>query len=453
MKKYILFLFLLVHITGFAQFTLDKNIKPIPLELKENTAKKEAKGIVATNALATGKSEYYTVKGHDLFQFIDVYVFTLDTTEELLVDIVTDNWATANKSKNTKNEPEGIVNFKFRTVGNFGIKITNNSTKKTNYSVVVSATPPVKSYLNSPFRTLTEKDKIPASTSTNQVANTTDDSNTATTNSQTLLYIIIGLLAGIIIMLALRKKKSTINMLLLLLSLSLFSKTIYAQNGLSTAQLYTLGNMLDDKEGKKYMENMVREQMQQNGETSATDFRRGLDKFNSVASDIQGKLSTATHVYNSAKELYDSYENLSSCINSAPLPGLPKVPSFCVDNNCKNCFLDAREQFNQLRYKFEKLQAIYNCTKRFSKAAIAFGDNASGIHAVTGMAWQVERIKIEKSVISLDKAYVKKRAQFLRELQNTLQQMDTCEAQFGLPDWYDRFGYLIYDFIEMRYHK
>lgn len=450
MKKLLIVLLLLSN-SLFAQYTFDKNIKSIVLELVENTYKKGAKGIIATHVLNVGETEYYTVKGHDLFQYIDVFIFTNDE-QAINGEIVVDNWKKAELSKNTKNEVDGIINFQFRTVEKFGIKISSKSKEKVAYNIAVSASAPVKNYLSSPFRAVTDKDKIQEKEIVEVESKESAKSGSA--NNSPLLYAVIGLLIGVVVMVVLKKRKPNVNLFLLFIGLSLFSNTTFAQNaGLNRAELYAMGNMLNDKDGEKYMENIVRERMRANGETSATDFNRGVERYGKIAKDLTGKLSTATNVYKSTKDLYDSYETLSSCMNSSPLPGLPKVPSFCLDNDCKNCFLDARETFNTLRYKFEKLQAIYDCTKRFSKAAIALGDNASGIHAVTGMAWQAQRIEIEKSVISLDIAYAKKRAQFLRELRTVLQEMDDCESAHGLPDWYDRFGYLIYDFMEIRYHK
>ncbi len=459
MNKKLTLLFLIISNITFAQFTLDDKIKPIALELKENSATKDAKGIAVMHSLGINQTAYFTVKGHDLFQFIDVYVFANNGEADLKVDIVVANWADSVQSKNTKSGTDEIANFKFRTIGSFGIKISSNEKKIVPFSIVISATPPVKNYLNSPFRKIRASDNINVS---EKEKNNTNNANTKTessaNSSTTLLYVIIGLLVLIVLILAFKKKKSNINMMLLLFLFTGFSQPVFSQNiSFTPEQTQTIGQMLSrEGESEKALKRMIKDQMQREGRTSTMDSENTLKKFNSVVSrinSVQGKLSTATNIYSSTKELYDSYENLSTCINSSSLPGLPRVPSFCVDNQCKKCFTDARRKFNDLRYKFEKLQAIYDCTKRFSQAAIAFGDNASGIHAVTGLAWQTQRIKIQKSVVDLEKAYVRKRAEFLRELQSTLQELDHCESQFGLPDWYDRFGYLIYDFIAMKYNK
>ena len=55
-----------------------------------------------------------------------------------------------------------------------------------------------------------------------------------------------------------------------------------------------------------------------------------------------------------------------------------------------------------------------------------------------------------KSIASLDTSYDKKRIELLNKLNNTLLELDVCERQYGLEDWYDRFGVLYYNFMELR---
>ncbi|MCW8982004.1 MAG: hypothetical protein OQJ83_11515, partial [Altibacter sp.] len=192
--------------------------------------------------------------------------------------------------------------------------------------------------------------------------------------------------------------------------------------------------------------------------------RKGLDK---GVKDLNKHLSNIRKTWEQVKSLYNKYNGLSSCINATPPAGSPTIPSICTDivfddrgepledqdDECANCFKEARKKFNEQRYLFERLATIYKCTKKFSEAAIAFGDNTSGVHAVAGMAWQAERVKIEKSVEDLQNAYDNKYAELLQGLADAMMELNVCEAQYGVEDWYDRFGYMYFEFMKEKYQR
>ena len=58
-----------------------------------------------------------------------------------------------------------------------------------------------------------------------------------------------------------------------------------------------------------------------------------------------------------------------------------------------DCLEKAYKDLNEQRFKFEKLRIIYNDTKKVVDWSISFGDDVSGIHAVSGLAWQKESKK------------------------------------------------------------
>lgn len=161
----------------------------------------------------------------------------------------------------------------------------------------------------------------------------------------------------------------------------------------------------------------------------------------------------------SAQELYAAYEGLTSfdttCVDISAA-GAPPVPSACEENEatCGQCYADAYRELGEARLKLEKLRCVYQATKKFADKAIAFGDSASGVHAVTGLAWQNEKRKIEASVDELNKTYDKKLDEFLGKLKSSLEHVDQCEGQYmNEPDWYTRFGFIYYTFMNDRYKR
>ena len=135
-------------------------------------------------------------------------------------------------------------------------------------------------------------------------------------------------------------------------------------------------------------------------------------------------------------------------------PGTPRIPSFCEDDEeCLECYKSAREGFNFIRSTLERMRILYKCTVEFSDDAIAFGDNVSGVHAVSGLAWQNERVGIKNSIKKLQGTYDKKYIEFMGILENSMMEMNSCEAQWGVPDWYDRFGFIYVEFMKDKYKR
>lgn len=441
MKKTLKMLLLLVLITSsievFSQpFTLDKNIKPIKLELREDLKYEGAKGLTANATLASDSTDYYYVVGHDLFQFIDVYIFSNYGNPSLEATLVKNNWKDNLGRKNTKSAEDGIINFKLRTYGDFGFTINSTDKEEINYTIIVYATEPITEYLDSPFVKAKEEDL--------KEAGSTNSSSSG--GSNTLLYIALGaalLVIGFLGARVLGNKKTT-NLLLLFLLCSPFY---------GFSQFHGGGFWDPESTRDGTYEEWLRSESTKREEGGIVGDIEGIKRLGKLTEDLNGRLDDVVKKYKAIKELYEAYTGLGDCINSVPLPGAPRIPSFCETEDCGSCFTTARETLQKTRYTFEKLKTIYACTKNFTDKAIAFGDNVSGVHGVSGLAWQRERIKIEKSVTDMQNAYDNKYVDLLEDLQNALVELNNCEAEFGIPDWYDRFGYLYYDFIKFHYAR
>jgi len=161
----------------------------------------------------------------------------------------------------------------------------------------------------------------------------------------------------------------------------------------------------------------------------------------------------------SAQELYQAYQGLTSfdttCIDISAA-GAPPVPSGCAENEstCGQCYKDAYHELGHARLKLETLRCIYQATKRFADKSIAFGDSASGVHALVGLEWQTQKKKIEESVDQLNNSYDRKLAEFLPMLKDSLEHVGRCEQQFmNEPDWYTRFGFIYFTFMNDRYKR
>ena len=186
-----------------------------------------------------------------------------------------------------------------------------------------------------------------------------------------------------------------------------------------------------------------------------------LEKISEMAEQFSGmfeRLGQVADGLENLNSLLDAYNTLSNS-DARYQPdlderGLPDIPSVCANNPaCQRCFETAHERFIEDRLLLEELRIIYQSTKEFTDAALAFGDNTSGIHAVTGLAWQSERRKIEKSIEAMEDAYDSKFEQLIGTTHESLMRIAACEEEFGMQDWYNRFGFMYFEFLRDKYKR
>jgi hypothetical protein len=82
---------------------------------------------------------------------------------------------------------------------------------------------------------------------------------------------------------------------------------------------------------------------------------------------------------------------------------------------------------------------------------ISFGDDFSGVHGVSGLAWQKQRAEILKSIDQFDVTYTNKYNELIDRLYDTLIQIDECELKLGYENWYSQSGFIYYEFMKVRY--
>lgn len=422
-------------------FSMDKKIKPVKLELIDDEEVKGASGVI-TNATLDKDSHYWFTKV-DMFRPVDVYVFSNYDDADFEVDIANNNWEDVVETQNTGSAENGIVHFQIRTEGDFGIHVRPGS-KKINYSLIIYANPPVQEFLGSAFRKARPGEfKIESESDSSSALSGGSNNSNGAGNSNTLLYVLLGialLVIGFLLAKVLTKKKPVGIFLIFLLGSVHMS---FSQQHGGTTWGPNSQQQYRDWLGSRSSENSG------SGWAGVGEVGKGLKRLGSLGSGVNKALGT----YGAAKGAYDAYKGLNTCMNSTPPPSMPRIPSFCESDDCERCFVDARQRFNQNRYTFERLKTIYTCTKNFTDRMIAFGDNVSGYHGVSGLAWQSQKIGVIKSVNNLKKSYDQKYTELIQSQQEILMELNDCEAAHGIPDWYDRFGYLYFEFTKMNYAR
>lgn len=438
-----------IDINLFAQpFTLDEDLKPTLLELKENNSGKGK--LIIANADLNDKEQFYHVKGYTMFEYIDVWVFANFGNPNFKVDLVHHNWKDVAFTANTADAEDGIIRFRLRAFDPFGLKIYP-SDDFANITIAIHASKPVKNYLESPFRKANA-----AELETEQVeieANLSKEDKISFFN-EGLIYMLLGLAIAIIgfLIYKLKSKSMTIVLILIIPTISLAQDASFSVEIWENKFLNEDDFGLDRTSYNDYLDRLKEAQIKGGNYRKYTNWEEDKKRVDTFLDQLNGKINTGVELYKATNAFFDAYQGLGSCLNTGPRPGAPKVPSFCEANGCSTCFIDARAALMENTYTLEMLKTIYDCNKNYTDVAIAFGNTWSSLAGGHGMAWGMKRIKIEKSIETLKKSYDKKYKELMTKRMQLLMELNNCEQQYGIKDWYDRFGYIIYQF-DAQYYK
>lgn len=432
-------IFLVICAKSYSQpFTLDKDFNATLLELKEFGDGK----MVMVNFNLENKEEFFHVKGHSMFEMLDVWIFSNVGNPDFKADLVHHNWKDVAFSGTSSTSEDGIIKFQLRAYDVFGLRVYPAG-EKANITIAVHASEPVKNYLESPFRKATDSELGIEGSRPKTVASNTQESNFLNGG---FLYLLLGIAIAVIAFLIFKIKSKSVKVILLLLGHSF----VFSQETFNGMNYYSPNSATGYELTKTSYEDFVKSQMENSG--AWTGYGAGAKRVDKVLGDINGKMNQGLGIFKSTEAMFNAYEGLGSCLSAGSRPGAPSVPSFCETNDCSNCFGNARAELMDNTYTLEQLKTIYDCNKNYTDVAIAFGNSWSSLAGGHGMAWSFERIKIEKSIEKLKKSYDKKYNQLMTRRQEILMDLNRCEEQHGIPDWYERFGHIIYKF-DAQYYK
>lgn len=118
------------------------------------------------------------------------------------------------------------------------------------------------------------------------------------------------------------------------------------------------------------------------------------------------------------------------------------------------CLEKEYDNLNNRRLNLERLRVIYAHAMKKINAGIAFGDNVSGVHGVSGLAWQSQKmIILTKSIPTLNKAYDDKYAEMIHALEENLRAIENCESMLGYDNWYNHAGFIYFQFMADKYKR
>lgn len=201
------------------------------------------------------------------------------------------------------------------------------------------------------------------------------------------------------------------------------------------------------------------DEVRQMGEEELSNLEEAHQNTTNVANGINdaiGHYNTVVQLYNDAQDMYNASQALS---NGECAPDFSTTPNSMMSSSCKRegecaeCYTRAVGELNFIRRQLGRLGCIYQNTKNFTNSAIAFGDNASGIHAVTGLAWQNARGEIVASMNHFKQTYDNKYRDMIGALERALREIDKCENKYGQEGWFQRSGFIYLEFLKDKYRR
>lgn len=130
------------------------------------------------------------------------------------------------------------------------------------------------------------------------------------------------------------------------------------------------------------------------------------------------------------------------------------MPTNCDETQgCMECYEKNVESFNTNRLTLARMWCLYTNTKNFNDKAIAFGNTMSGAVPQSGLGWMNAKKMIDDAYTKFKDTYDKKVVEILGYLQGNMKKISECEQQFGVRDWYQKFGFMYFEMMQMKYKR
>ncbi|MEO5942718.1 MAG: hypothetical protein ABIP30_03695 [Ferruginibacter sp.] len=197
-------------------------------------------------------------------------------------------------------------------------------------------------------------------------------------------------------------------------------------------------------------------QMGEDGIQNIQDHTDELTNISETMSGALGSLNTYLNIAQSAGELYNATHALDNneCQPDFTTSSQAMMPTHCVrGSECFTCYQSAVNELTFVRRTLARLWCIYSNTKNFNSKAVAFGDDVSGVHAINGLAWQYAKADINAAYESFKHTYDAKYMGLMGTLDKALHDISNCEARFGEQDWYQKFGFIYFEFMKDKYKR
>lgn len=379
-------------------FTLDEKIKPTELKLepyKRGGGKTDGK-VYGAVVNQTEDGRYFFVQGLSIYSPTYVGITADPPTARIQIALYKETWGAP--SLEGKTDGTGHWDAKFKTSGDFGIHIVPDHVPAT-YALVVWVGNEVEAGLSSPF-TGSPGSASHASASRN--------------------------LGGL----------ALAGLLIVAIAAAGFYKLKTARTCLLIACLLTAPLLAPVASAQDYPK-AVAEMLSQL--KSFLERQESVDKFWQALKALSNDEGVPD----------DSQRGPS--LPSACLDGTWKVPSGDAYKNCQ-CMATAVDKLRKNRQMLEKLRILVANQKAFVDKATALGNSFAQLHTVLGLQWiGIKKHDIDEPYAQFKVISNQKHQQLMAAIQTDLRDIGECEARLGEPNWYQKFGFMYYEFLYAAY--
>ncbi|MEO8549116.1 MAG: hypothetical protein ABI678_04065 [Kofleriaceae bacterium] len=192
--------------------------------------------------------------------------------------------------------------------------------------------------------------------------------------------------------------------------------------------------------------------------TRLSEFTNNMSDLSGQMSDIAGGVSNGLNVIGQLTETFTALTDLDQTLHDTIRDDHsgPEVPTGCgtgsARESCSECYTHAYNEINFVRNTLNRLRTILSRTLNYIRNAEGLGDSVSGIHGVSGLSWQYAKGGIEQTKAHLLQTSTAKYQALVQSMRHALDMVATCErTYFNNPDWYNRYGFMYYNFIKEAY--
>jgi hypothetical protein len=112
----------------------------------------------------------------------------------------------------------------------------------------------------------------------------------------------------------------------------------------------------------------------------------------------------------------------------------------------------AVEKLRKNRQMLEKMRILVANQKAFADKATALGNSYAQLHTLLGLQWiGTRKHDIEEPYTQFKVISNQKHQQLMAAVEKDLKDIGDCEAKLGEPDWYQKFGFIYYEFLFAAY--
>lgn len=136
-------------------------------------------------------------------------------------------------------------------------------------------------------------------------------------------------------------------------------------------------------------------------------------------------------------------------------PGMPQVPLQCASQYaCRQCFQAAYDSLTETRKWLENNRIVLANYKNYMQRVEDAGRAVSGLGMPAGALFIQNKAQWDAQRANVERDYDKHYTDLMNDLQKALREIEKCELEVNnFPDWYNRSGFIYYEFMVARYRR